>query len=112
MWKTKFTWAVGSIIGTFVGIIPATGQSLACFMSYDRVKNWSKTPERFGKGTHHGVAVAESANNAVCGGALVPLLTLGIPGDGITAIIMGGFIIQGLQPGPAFFSEHPIIVVT
>jgi putative tricarboxylic transport membrane protein len=112
MWKTKFTWLVGSVIGTFIGIIPATGQSLACFMSYDRVKNWSKTPERFGKGTHHGVAVAECANNAVCGGALVPLLTLGIPGDGITAIMMGGFIIQGLQPGPKFFVDHPDIVIS
>lgn len=112
MWDTKFTWAVGSIIGTAIGIIPATGQSLACFMAYDRVKKWSKHPERFGKGTHHGVAVAESANNAVCGGAMVPLLTLGIPGDGITAIMLGGFIIHGLQPGPNFFSEHPDTVVS
>ena len=112
MWKTKLTWAIGCIIGTFVGIIPATGAPIATFMSYDRVKKWSKHPERFGKGTHHGVAVAECANNAVCGGALVPLLTLGIPGDGITAVMMGAFIIQGLRPGPSFFVQHPDLVVT
>lgn len=81
-------------------------------MAYDRVKSWSKHPEKFGKGTHHGVAVAECANNAVCGGAMVPLLTLGIPGDGITAIMLGGFTIQGLQPGPKFFDEHPDLVIS
>ncbi len=112
MWDTKVTWLVSSLIGTVIGIIPATGQSIACFMAYDRAKSMSKTPERFGQGTHHGVAAAESANNAVCGGAMVPLLTLGIPGDGITAIMLGGFTIHGLQPGPRFFTEHPDLVIS
>jgi putative tricarboxylic transport membrane protein len=101
----------GSIIGTFVGIIPGTGSGTASWISYNEARRTSKTPEKFGTGHIPGVAATESANNAVCGGALVPLLALGIPGDVVTAVLMGGLMIQGLAPGPMLFQENPGIVV-
>ncbi|MDR2055350.1 MAG: tripartite tricarboxylate transporter permease [Desulfovibrio sp.] len=99
-----------SLIGTVIGIIPATGVSAATFMAYSEAKRFSKTPEQFGKGTLEGIAASESSNNAVCGGALIPLLTLGIPGDIVTAIMLGALMIQGLTPGPLLFVEHPVTV--
>ncbi len=101
----------GSLIGTFVGIIPGTGSGTASWISYNEAKRTSKHPEKFGTGIIEGVAATESANNAVCGGALVPLLALGIPGDVVTAVLMGGLMIQGLAPGPMLFQEHSEIVV-
>ena len=95
-----------SAIGTFIGIIPATGASAAIFMAYAEAKRWSKTPEKFGTGHLEGIAATESSNNAVTGGALVPLMTLGLPGDTITAIMLGALMIQGLVPGPLLFVEH------
>lgn len=101
----------GSIIGTIVGIIPGTGSGTASWISYNEARRASKTPEKFGTGYMPGVAATESANNAVCGGALVPMLALGIPGDVVTAVLMGGLMIQGLSPGPLLFAEKPGVVV-
>lgn len=99
-----------SAIGTFIGIIPATGVSAAAFLAYSEAKRFSKHPEEYGNGSIEGIAATESANNAVCGGALIPLLTLGVPGDIITAIMLGALMIQGLTPGPLLFIEHPTTV--
>lgn len=97
---------ISSIIGVIVGIIPGTGASMASFLSYDTVRKISKKPEEFGKGSIEGIAAAESANNAVTGATLIPLLTLGIPGDGAVAIMLGALMINGLTPGPNLFTEH------
>jgi len=97
-------------IGTVIGAIPGVGQVVAAFVGYAAAKNASSHPETFGKGELEGVAAAEAANNAVNGPTLVPLLTLGIPGDNITAILLGAFIAQGLRPGPQLFNEQGPIV--
>lgn len=107
-WKTLLR---GSIIGTFIGIVPGTGSGTASWISYSEAKRTSKHPERFGTGELDGVAATESANNAVCGGALVPLLALGIPGDSVTAVLIGGLMIQGLAPGPMLFVERPDVII-
>ena len=95
-----------SLLGTVIGIIPATGASAACFIAYGEAKRFSKTPEEFGKGTLEGIAATESSNNAVTGGALIPMMVLGVPGDVLTAILLGALMIQGLVPGPLLFAEH------
>ncbi len=97
-------------IGTFIGIVPATGGGIAAFLAYNEAKRASKHPERFGTGEYAGIFAAEAANNGVTGGALVPLLTLGIPGDTITAVLMGALTIQGLTPGPMLFQKSPEVV--
>ncbi|MFR8276975.1 MAG: tripartite tricarboxylate transporter permease [Desulfovibrio fairfieldensis] len=99
-----------SAIGTAIGIIPATGVSAATFFAYSEAKRHSNTPEMYGKGCLEGIAATESSNNAVCGGALIPLLTLGVPGDIITAIMLGALMIQGLTPGPLLFQEQGALV--
>lgn len=99
----------GSLFGFFKGIVPGSGASLASFLSYLIEKKLSKHPEKFGHGAIEGVAGPESANNAAAGGALVPLLTLGIPGTATTAILMGALIMYNVQPGPLLFEEHPDI---
>ena len=95
-----------TIIGVAIGILPGLGGSTANIVAYATAKSQSKTPEKFGKGHTPGVVAPEAANNAAVGGALVPLLALGIPGDTVTAMILGGLIIHGIQPGPLFFSGH------
>jgi len=95
-----------SVIGAFIGIIPATGGGIAAFIAYSKARQASKTPEKFGTGHLEGIAATESANNASTGGALIPTLTLGIPGDMVTAVILGGLMIQGLVPGPLLFRDH------
>ena len=97
----------GSLLGFFIGVLPGAGATLASFFSYITEKKFSKTPEQFGKGHIAGVAGPESANNAASGGAMIPLLTLGIPGSGTTAILMGALIMYNIQPGPLLFDEHP-----
>jgi putative tricarboxylic transport membrane protein len=92
-----------SIIGTIIGAIPAVGSSTAGWLAYGEEKRSSKHPELFGTGIVDGIVAVESSNNAVTGGALIPLLSLGIPGDPVTAILLGGLIIQGIRPGPEFF---------
>ena len=95
---------VSSLIGSCVGIVPGTGASEASWFSYNTAKNMSKHPEEFGHGSVEGIAAAESANNAVCGATLVPLLTLGIPGDGCVAIMLSALMINGLNPGLSLFT--------
>ncbi len=97
---------LSSLIGIIIGIIPGTGASMASFVSYDRARRMSKRPEEFGHGSIEGIAAAETANNAVTGATLIPLLTLGIPGDGSVAIMLGALMINGLTPGPKLFVEH------
>lgn len=97
----------GSFLGFFIGVLPGAGATLASFFSYITEKKFSKTPEKFGTGAIAGVAGPESANNAASGGALIPLLTLGIPGSGTTAILMGALIMYNIQPGPLLFNDHP-----
>lgn len=94
------------IIGTVVGIIPGAGMSIASAMAYNEAKRFSKTPEKFGSGSIEGVAASEAANNGVTGGSLVPLLTLGIPGNAVSAIFLGGLMIHGLKPGMTLFTKH------
>lgn len=99
--------ARGSILGFFIGILPGAGATLASFFSYIAEKKLSKDPSKFGKGEIAGVAAPEAANNAASGGAMIPLLTLGIPGSGTTAILMGAFMMYNIQPGPLLFDDHP-----
>jgi putative tricarboxylic transport membrane protein len=99
-----------SIIGTTIGIIPATGASIAAFIGYAAAKRASDRPEEFGKGAYEGVAASEAANSSVAGADLIPTLTLGIPGATSAAILMGAFIAQGLRPGPMLFQEHAAVV--
>ena len=96
----------GSFIGVIIGAIPGTGATAASFISYSEARRNSPNRENFGKGEIEGVAAAESGNNAVAGATMIPLLSLGIPGDVITAIILGAFMIHGLTPGPILFQEN------
>lgn len=97
------------LIGTFIGILPGVGGSAASLMSYSQCKAWSKKPEELGTGSVEGLVASEAANNGLTGGALVPLLSLGIPGDSTTAVLIGAFMLQGVQVGPLFISQNPDI---
>jgi putative tricarboxylic transport membrane protein len=97
----------GSLLGFFIGVLPGAGATLASFFSYITEKKLSKNPNKFGNGAIEGVAAPESANNAASGGAMIPLLTMGIPGSGTTAILMGALIMYNVQPGPLLFDDHP-----
>ncbi|WP_263770961.1 tripartite tricarboxylate transporter permease [Propionivibrio soli] len=99
-----------SIIGTVIGAIPGAGGDIAAFISYGEAKRASKNPERYGHGEIEGLAASECANNSCSGGAMIPLLSLGVPGDAVTAVLLGAFVIQGLQPGPMLYKEHIDIV--
>lgn len=94
------------LIGIGIGIVPAAGPDIAAFLSYNQAKRGSKHPEEYGKGSTEGIIASECANNAVTGGSLIPMLTLGIPGESVTAVLMGGLIIHGLQPGPELFTTY------
>jgi putative tricarboxylic transport membrane protein len=94
-------------IGTIIGAIPGAHGPVAAFLGYDHARRFSSHPEQFGKGAIEGVVAPEASHNAVTGGAMIPLLSLGIPGDPATAIILSGLLIHGLQPGPLLFTEHP-----
>jgi len=104
------TTTLGSVLGYFVGTLPAAGATPASLMSYGLAKTFSKNPDEFGKGKVAGVAAPEAANNAASTGSMLPMITLGIPGSPTTAILLGGMIIWGLRPGPLLFSEHPDFV--
>ncbi len=93
-------------IGTFIGILPAEGATVASMIGYSEARRWSKNKEEFGKGAIEGIAGAEAANNAATGGAMVPTMVLGIPGSGTTAIILVGLLVHGLRPGPYLFTEQ------
>ena len=104
------TTTLGSVLGYFVGTLPAAGATPASLMSYGLAKTFSKDPDSFGKGNVAGVAAPEAANNAASTGSMLPMITLGIPGSPTTAILLGGMIIWGLRPGPLLFTEHPDFV--
>ncbi len=95
-----------SLLGTFIGILPGIGATVACFVGYGEAKRAAKEPELFGQGTVEGVAASEAANNAVTGAALIPLLSLSIPGDSVTAILYGALLIQGVTVGPLIFQNQ------
>jgi len=101
-----------SAIGTWIGILPGVGANIGSAVAYSVAKSVSRTPQKFGKGAEEGVVASEAANNATVGGALVPLFALGIPGSVIDAILIGGLIIHGLQPGPALYRTNPDFVNT
>lgn len=103
--RVLVTLVRSSTIGTFIGCVPGTGGDIASFVSYDQAKRWSEHSDNFGKGEPEGIVASEAGNNAVSGGAFIPVLTLGIPGDGATAIMMGALMVQGLQPGPLLFVQ-------
>ncbi|RUT31269.1 Tat pathway signal protein [Arsenicitalea aurantiaca] len=98
------------LIGIAIGILPGIGGSASNLVAYGAARQASKTPEKFGTGHVNGIYASETANNASVGGALLPLITLGIPGDGVTAILIGGFTIHGLQPGPLLFRNEPDLI--
>lgn len=103
-------YIICGIVGIIVGIIPGAGGSIAAFLGYDTARRLDKHPERFGTGYRNGVSGPESANNGVTGGAMIPMLTLGIPGNAVTAILMGGLAIQGLTPGNGLFTDKAYII--
>ncbi len=108
--KLLLLWS--SILGTVVGIIPGAGASISAFVAYGEAKRISKHPEEFGKGSYEGVAAPECANNAVVGGAMVPLLALGIPGSGSAAVMYGALTVHGILAGPRLFSERGDVAYT
>ncbi|HQL37150.1 MAG TPA: tripartite tricarboxylate transporter permease [Bacillota bacterium] len=99
-----------TILGILIGILPGAGGDIACWVSYNEAKRVSKHKEMFGKGSVEGIIASEAANNAVTGGAFIPLLTLGVPGSGTAAILMGGLLIQGLTPGNSLFTKNAHII--
>ena len=108
--KIKWTILRSTGIGTFIGILPAEGTTVAAIMGYNEAKRWSKNPEEFGKGCIEGVAGPEAANNSGASGAMVPTLALGIPGSGTTAVLLAALIMHGFRPGPFLMRETPEIL--
>lgn len=109
---TAPTILLSSVIGTVIGAIPGTGGDIASWVGYNEAKRWSKHPEKFGEGAPEGIAAPEAANNAISGGALIPLLTLGIPGDAGTAVMLSAMMMQGVVPGSMLFTEQTGTVYT
>ena len=103
-------WIRSSLIGIIIGIMPGAGANIAAFISYNDARQRSKTPEKFGTGFIDGVKAAETANNAVTASALAPMLTFGVPGNAVAAVMIGGLMVHGLQPGPNLFVKEPIVV--
>lgn len=110
--RMKTTIIRSAIIGAIIGAIPGTGSAIAAAVAYAQEKRYSRHPEQLGQGAPEGVVAPETANNACVGGALIPMMTLGIPGDTITAVLLGALLIHGLRPGPLLFTEHPDFVAT
>jgi putative tricarboxylic transport membrane protein len=104
--------SIGSVVGTIIGIIPGAGGQVAGLIAYDQTRKFSKDPTLFGKGNPQGVAAAESANNAMVGPSLIPLLTLSVPGSPTAAVLLGGLLIHGLFPGPDLFQSHADVTYT
>ncbi|ANO33568.1 C4-dicarboxylate ABC transporter permease [Vibrio breoganii] len=98
------------LMGTTIGSVPGAGADISAFVCYNEAKRSSKNPDEFGKGSVRGLAAAEAGNNGVTGGSLVPLLTLGVPGDAVAAVLLGALIVQGLTPGPLLFAQNPEVV--
>ena len=117
IWISKEDWKLskGAIfrsapLGFIIGVLPGAGGTIASIMAYNTQKSLSKQPEKFGKGAIDGVAAPESANNAASAGAMIPMLTLGVPGSGTTAVMIGALTILGMQPGPMLFQNQSTIV--
>ncbi|MGB3899421.1 MAG: tripartite tricarboxylate transporter permease [Mesorhizobium sp.] len=110
LWQLRRAQAIGTGLGIAEGPIPGAGGTVAAFLAYNEAKRWSKTPEQFGKGSEEGVIAPEAANNAVTASALVPTLSFGIPGSNSMAILLGGFLIHGIQPGPLLLTSNPNLV--
>ena len=111
VWKRIFpSTMIGTGLGSVEGAMPGAGATVASFMSYNEAKRWSKHPEEFGKGSPEGIAAPEAANNAVTATALVPTLTFGIPGSGSMAVLLGGLILHGVQPGPLLMQNNPELI--
>ena len=106
----RWTVARSAVIGTFIGILPAEGSTVAAIIGYNEAKRWSKNKDEFGKGAIEGIAGPETANNAATGGAMVPTLALGIPGSGTTAVILAALMVHGLRPGPYLIQNTPHFV--
>jgi putative tricarboxylic transport membrane protein len=106
---SRFAFANGSLVGFFIGVLPGAGSTIASFISYGLEKAVSKRPQEFGKGVPEGVAAPEAANNSETGGALVPMLTLGIPGSSTTAVLLAALVLWGFKPGPLFIPENPAL---
>ena len=106
----KGAFVRGTLIGFIIGILPGAGSSVSSFISYALEKRFSRHPEKFGRGAIEGIAGPEGANNADTAGAMVPMLSLGLPGSGGTAVLLGALILYGIQPGPMLFTEHPQLV--
>src|SRR5699024_8945706 len=100
----------GSAIGMLIGILPGAGGTMASFLAYSETRRTSKNPEKFGKGELAGVASPDAASNSLTGGSMIPMLSLGIPGDAVTAVLLGALVVQGVQPGPALFTTQPDLV--
>jgi putative tricarboxylic transport membrane protein len=100
----------GTLIGFGVGVLPGIGAEIACWLSYGLARKLSKAPEQFGHGSLEGVAAAEAGNNGACPGDLIPMMVFGIPGDTVTAVLLGAFMAQGLTPGPLLFQRHADLV--
>ncbi|GAE24569.1 tricarboxylate transport membrane protein TctA [Halalkalibacter wakoensis JCM 9140] len=101
-----------SLIGVIIGAIPGTGGSISSFLAVNEARRVSKDPDSYGKGNLDGVAASEAGNNGTTGATLIPMMTLGIPGDVVTAVLLGALLIQGLQPGPQLFQNHGGLVYT
>lgn len=110
--ESRLTIYKSSLIGTIIGAIPGTGAAIASFLSYGEAKRTTKKPGEFGQGSLEGIAASEAGNNGVSGATLIPLLTLGIPGDAVTAILIGSLMIQGMIPGPMLFVNYSKTVYT
>lgn len=106
-WRYRMAILRANVIGVVIGALPGVGADIAAWVSYGSNKHLSREKDRYGKGTPEGVVSAEAANNAAVGGTYIPMLTLGIPGDAVTAVILGGMVLHGLRPGPMFFLESP-----
>lgn len=111
-WRMRWTILRSTGIGTLIGTVPGAGATVSAFIGYGVEKQLSRHPERFGTGVLEGVAAPESANNASTGGAMIPLLALGIPGSGATAVILAAFLLKGIQPGPLLFQKQLEAVYT
>jgi len=107
LWKLRGHLMRSSVIGTMVGVIPGAGADIASFIGRSEGRRYAKEPERFGKGSVEAICASETANNGVVGGSIIPMLTLGIPGNAVTAALLGGLLIHGLIPGPNLFRDAP-----
>ncbi|MEE2685648.1 MAG: tripartite tricarboxylate transporter permease [Planctomycetota bacterium] len=111
-WRHRINLLRSSVIGTWIGILPGIGANVGSVVAYSTARGVSKTPERFGTGAEEGIVASEAANNATIGGALIPLVSMGIPGSVIDAILLGALVMHGLQPGAVLFQNNPSVVYT